>query len=139
MKKVLYLCRGNTDSDHFYFAPELPDNYFAPGQFVIEAKNSQGQLHTLYKFGAMQGGQELELELKPTERGRAYAVDAGANGKFYFKVVAMHRATRYVGQRQEMFEGMPFFRLEPANMQQLEQACKQSEFYFIGSAGGGDA
>ena len=135
MKKVLYLCRGNAESDDFYFAPELPEDYFAPGQFMIEAMSSRGKLHDLYGFSAMQGSQELELELKPSERGKAYVVDAGSNGKFYFKVVAMNRATRYAGQRTEVFEGAPFYRLEPANMQQLEQACRTSEFYFIGSAG----
>ena len=136
MKKVLYLCRGNADSNDFYFAPELPENYFSPGQFVIESKNTRGQMHDLYRFDAMQDNKELELELKPAERGRAYVVDAGANGKFYFKVVAMNRATRYAGKQQGPFDGMPFYRLEPANMQKLEQACLTNEFYFIGSAGG---
>jgi len=139
MKKVLYLCRGVADSDDFYFAPELPENYFALGQFVIESRNTRGDMHDLYRFDAIQGNQELELELKPAERGRAYFVDAGARGKFYFKVVAMNRATRYAGQQQALFDGMPFYRLEPANMQQLEQVCQLTEFYFVGSAGGGDA
>lgn len=139
MKKVLYLCRASENSDDLLFAPELPENYYAPGQFVIEAMSVSGQLHTLYKFSAMQGNQELELELKPTERGRSYAVDAGNNGKFFFKVVAMSRGTRYAGQSNTEFEGMPLYRLEPANMQQLEQACRRRDFYFIGNSGGADA
>lgn len=139
MKKVLYLCRASESSDDLLFAPELPENYYAPGQFVIEAMNTRGQLHTLYKFSAMQGNQELELELKPTERGRSYAVDAGNNGKFFFKVVAMSRGTRYAGQSNIEFDGMPLYRLEPANMQQLEHACRRHDFYFIGNSGGADA
>lgn len=139
MKKVLYLCRASENSDGLLFAPELPENYYAPGQFVIEAMSASGQLHKLYKFSAMQGDQELELDLKPTERGRSYAVDAGSNGKFFFKVVAMSRGTRYAGQSILEFEGMPLYRLEPANMQQLEQACRRRDFYFIGNSGGAGA
>lgn len=48
----------------------------------------------------------------------------------------MSRKTVYAGKLKQQIDGLPLFRLEPANMQQLEQACRQSEFYFTGSDGG---
>ncbi len=136
MKKVLYLCRGITDSHNLFFAPELPEYYFAPGFFIVEATDNLGKLEDIYEFTARQGTQEITLEIKHAENGRAYIVDAGQHGKFYFKAVAMSRSTQYGGSLVSNFEGFPFFRLEPANMQQLEQACRQNDFYFIGSSGG---
>lgn len=136
MKKVLYLCPGSEDSDSLFFAPELPENHYAPGQFFIEARTPAGKPHELYRFAAMQGSQELEFELRPAKNGRSYSVDAGENGKFFFKIVAINRSIRYIGKNQENFDGMPLYRVEPANMQQLEQACRKNDFYFIGSSSG---
>lgn len=135
-KNVLYLCRGTGNSDDFFFAQELPEGFYSPGLFVIEAQTLDGGLHDLYRFAARQGDQVLNLELKATENGRAFVVDAGANGKFYFKAVTMSRNTAYAGRLTQQFDSLPFFRLEPANMQRLEQACRRSDFYFTGSDGG---
>jgi len=135
-KNVLYLCRGAENSDEFFFAQELPEGFYSPGLFVIEARTARGMLHDAYRFAARQGDQVLNLELKATENGRAFVTDAATNGKFYFKAVTMSRETVYAGRLTQQFDGLPFFRLEPANMQQLEQACRQSDFYFTGSDGG---
>ena len=136
MPKVLYLCRGPENSDQLYFASELPDGYFAPGLFIIQGESGQGKLSLTYQFAARQGEQELELDLSASESGRSLVVDAGANGKFYFKAVSMGRGISYAGQLSGIEQRKPLFRLEPANMRQLEQACRTSDFYFIGFGGG---
>lgn len=130
---VLYLCRGAEKSEELFFAQELPDDFYSPGLFVIEAKTVAGRLHNLYRFAARQGGELLDLELRTAKHGRAFIADAGANGKFYFKAVALSRSTVYAGNQQ--FSDLPLFRLEPANMQLLEQACRKSDFYFTGNDG----
>ena len=135
MPSVLYLCRGPEDSDQLFFASELPENYFAPGLFIIQGQSARGKLFGSYRFSARQGEQELELEIAASETGRAFVVDAGANGKFYFKAVTMSRGIGYAGQLAGVEQGKPFFRLEPANMRQLEQACRDRDFYFVGFGG----
>ena len=70
MKKVLYLCRGITDSHNLFFAPELPEYYFAPGFFIVEATDNLGKLEDIYEFTARQGTQEITLEIKHAENGR---------------------------------------------------------------------
>jgi hypothetical protein len=135
MNSVFYLCRSPNDPKSFLFANELPDNYYAPGLFIVEADNRSGVLDERFKFLARQGLQTLNLELQGAERGRSYVVDAGENGKFYFKVIALDRTSRYFGHRSNVFRDMPLYRLEPANMRQLELACVERGFYFIGSAG----
>lgn len=135
MKSVLYLCRGMTTPIEFVFAPELPPNYYSPGQFIIEAHDRRGRLGGAYNFRAFRGDQELVLQLKRAERGRAYVVNAGDNGMFFFKVVALSRLHRYGGSFTDNFEGNPLNRLEPANMSHLERACRMRDFYFVGSSG----
>lgn len=136
MPKVLYLCPGPESSDQLFFASELPENYFAPGIFVIQGKSVRGKPSRSYQFAARQGVQELDLMLASSESGRALVVDAGTNGKFYFKAVTMSRGINYAGLLDGVEKGEPFFRLEPANMRQLEQACSDFDFYFVGFGGG---
>lgn len=136
MPKVLYLCRGPENSDQLYFARELPDGYFAPGLFIIQGESVRGKLSRTYLFAARQGQQELELDLSASEIGRSFVVDAGIIGKFYFKAVTMGRGISYAGQLSGIEQRKPLFRLEPANMRQLERACRATDFYFIGFGGG---
>lgn len=135
MPTVHYLCRSSDNSEHLVFANELPDEYYSPGLFVVEAVNPRGLLGPTFKFLARQGMQVIGLELKRSERGRAYIVNAGEIGIFYFKLVALNRKTRYFGNKVHLFHNMPLFRLEPANMVHLEKACLDRDFYFIGSNG----
>ncbi len=135
MNSVFYLCRSQNDSDQFVFANELPENYYSPGLFIVEAANRRGLLEQGFNFLARQGKQTISLELRRTENGRAYIVDAAHNGKFYFKAIALDRSSRYSGQRRGLFHDMPLYRFEPANMRQLERACIDRDFYFIGSTG----
>lgn len=135
MYSVFYLCRSPEDSKQFVFASELPENYYSPGLFVIEAASRGGRLEQTFNFLARQGQNTMSLELRRSKNGRAYIVDAAHNGKFYFKAVALDINSRYSGQRRWLFHDMPLYRLEPANMQQLESACIDRDFYFIGSAG----
>jgi len=119
----------------FVFANELPVDYYNPGFFVIESINRRGQLEPTYQFLARQGQQTLSLELKQSKKGRAYVVDAGQNGIFYFRAIAFDRNTRYSGKLISLFRNMPLYRLDPANMSQLERACIENDFYFIGGSG----
>ncbi|MCK0509573.1 hypothetical protein [Aromatoleum buckelii] len=135
MRSVFYLCRSPHDPELFLFANELPENYYSPGLFVVEAINRRGMLGPNFKFLARQDRQTMSLELRRSENGRAYMVDAGHNGTFYFKAIALDRKSRYSGQRGDSFNGMSLYRLEPANMRQLERICADRDFYFIGSAG----
>lgn len=135
MNSVFYLCRSPSDPDQFVFASELPDNYYSPGLFVVEAINRGGLLDQGFKFLARQGQQVMSLELRRSENGRAYIVDAAHNGKFYFKAIALDRSSRYSGKRRGLFHDMPLYRFEPANMRQLESACIDRDFYFVGSSG----
>ncbi|MDN2709087.1 hypothetical protein O0880_06570 [Janthinobacterium sp. SUN118] len=135
MNSVFYLCRSPDDPEQFVFADELPNDYYSPGLFVVEASTQAGVVDQIFKFRARQGEQVLELELKRSENGRAYIVNAAKNGTFYFKLVAFKKSSRYVGLRSRVFQDMPLYRIEPANMGQLERACINRDFYFIGSSG----
>lgn len=135
MSSVFYLCRSPSDPGQFVFANELPENYYSPGLFIVEAISRRGLLEQGFKFLARQGQQIMSLELHRSESGRAYVVDAAHNGRFYFKAIALDRNSRYSGQRRSLFHDMPLYRFEPANMRQLERACIDRDFYFIGSAG----
>jgi hypothetical protein len=133
--QYVYLCRGSADSDDMFFAPELPGGYFSPGLFLVEARNSRGKLDDVYGFTARHGEQEIALEINRTENGRSYVVDADQYGKCYFKVVAMSGSTKCGGLLVDNFEGFGLSRLEPVNIQRLEQVCRQQDFYCIGSSG----
>ena len=135
MSPVFYLCRSPNDPKQFLFANELPEHYYSPGLFIVEAVNKRRMLSPSFKFLARQGQQTLSLDLRRSEKGRAYVANAGVNGIFYFKAVALDRTSRYTGRRESFFHDMPMYRLEPANMGQLERACVDRDFYFIGSAG----
>lgn len=135
MKSVFYLCRSPDDPERFVFADELPDNYYSPGLFIVEASARDGAMDPSFKFLARQGERILELDLKRSEEGRAYIVDAAENGKFYFKQVALKKSVRYDGRRISLFHDLPLYRMEPANMGLLERACIERDFYFIGSSG----
>lgn len=135
INSVFYLCRSPSDPYQFVFANELPENYYSPGLFVVEATNRRGSLEQGFKFLARQGQQIMTLSLRRSENGRAYIVDAAHNGIFYFKAIALQKSSRYSGQRLDLFHDMPLYRLEPANMRQLESVCIDRDFYFIGSTG----
>jgi hypothetical protein len=132
---VLYLCRSHNDLYGLLFASELPSNYYSSGIFVIEANNWTGELASAYSFLAKQGQKTLNLTLKFSEVRRVCIVDAGENGIFYFKAIALDRRIKYCGSKGSLFHGKQLYRLEPASMMQLEKACITSDFYFIGSSG----
>lgn len=133
MSKVFYLCGSQDDPRKLVFADELPEDYYAPGMFVVEAKSKGGALSTNFQFAARQGQQLLALELNTTERGRTFKVDANSIGMFYFKLIALNRTVRYAGIRPRSFNNRPLYRVEPANMTLLERACTEHDFYFIGA------
>ena len=135
MNSVFYLCRSPTNPDQFVFANELPENYYSSGLFVVEAVTRRGLQEEVFKFSARQGQQTISLELRRSKSGRSYIVDAAQNGVFYFKAIALDRNSRYSGQRRALFHDMRLYRFEPANMTQLERACIDRDFYFIGSNG----
>ena len=132
---VLYLCQSLDAPERFVFANELPEHHYSPGIFIVEAANRSGTLKPTFNFPARKGVQVMNLELRRVDNGRAYVVDAASNGMFYFKVIALNRNARYSGQRGGVFHDFPLYRLEPANMRQLERACLEHDFYFTGSAG----
>jgi len=135
LASVFYLCHPPEDSDTLVFATELPENFYSPGIFVVEGATRGTRLGPTYKFLAREGQQTLYLELKQIEKGRTYIVDAGHNGAFYFKAISLNRDIRYSGQHQSLFNYFPLYRIQPANMTQLERACIERDFYFIGSSG----
>ena len=138
MPTVFYLCRSPDNSNEFVFANELPEDYYSPGLFVVQSVNPRGLPLQEYTFFARQGMQRLRLNLMRSKDGRAYVVDADINGIFYFKIIRLGNNERYTGSRTRVFNDTPLYRLEPANMMQLERACIERDFYFVGSSGGKD-
>jgi hypothetical protein len=135
MGTVFYLCRNPDEPDSLVFANELPDNFYSPGFFVIEAVSRSGMLGGRFNFLARRGQVTTSFELLQSKNSRVYVVNTVGNGVFYFKAIALARTVRYSGQRGYLFNDMPLYRLEPASMARLERECLVNDFYFIGSAG----
>jgi hypothetical protein len=135
MGAVFYLCRSPDEPESLVFANELPEHFYSPGFFVIEAVSRSGMLGGRFSFLARKGQAKINLELQQSNNSRVYIVDTASNGVFYFKAIALARTLRYSGQRGSLFNDMPLYRLEPANMMRLERECIDHDFYFTGSTG----
>jgi hypothetical protein len=129
--KVHYLCHPPHDSVGFVYAAELPDRYYAPGFFCVEAENARGNVRDAFSFPARLGEQIISAELLQVAR-RTYSVNVEGVGTFYFKLVSLDRRARYIGGRAEEFSGYPLYRVQPANDHYLERACQAHDFYFVG-------
>lgn len=130
--KVHYLCHPPNDSVNFAYAAELPDDYYAPGMFCVEASGASGQLADSFHFPARLGKRLIAPSLiQVTARTYAVNIDELAL-KFFFKLISLDRMSRYVGRESDRFTDWPLFRVQPANTQRLEHACANHDFYFVG-------
>lgn len=130
--KVHYLCHPPDRQIDFVYAAELPSQYYAPGMFCVEAFNTNGHLGDSFDFPALFGEQLITLSLSQVTA-RTYAVDVEKLGmKFFFKLVSLDRAARYIGRESKRFSDFPLFRAQPASSQRLENACIEHNFYFVG-------
>ena len=133
--KVHYLCHPPNDSLNFVYATELPRFYYAPGLFCVESLSSSGSLPETFQFPAQLNQQLINTELTHSTA-RTYVVSVEDLAlKFFFKLVSLDKKSRYVGDDIEHFEGLPLYRVQPANDERLERACLNSDFYFVGFGG----
>lgn len=130
--RVFYLCRTVESRNEFVFPNELPENYYSPGLFVIQ-KKIDNEFSSKYSFAARQGEQLLDLDLVHGNDLRTFKVEVQGIGIYVFKAVSLDREDKYVGNIKSAFLDAPLWRLEPANMLQLERACRMHDFYFVGA------
>jgi hypothetical protein len=129
---VHYLCHPPEDSLNFVYAAELPSDYYSPGIFCVESRNRSGGLHDSYGFLARMGEQMIESTLERTDDRTFSIFIESVSLTFLFKAVILNRAARYIGDEQDRFSDVPFFRMQPVNDQRLERACLEHDFYFVG-------
>jgi len=132
---VHYLCHPPDEMNDFVYASELPNGYYAPGMFCVEASDASGHLAESFQFPARFGDQLITTSLIQVTARTYTAQVEGLAMKFFFKLVSLDRTSRYVGRDPSRFEGFPLFRTQPANTQRLEQACVGHDFYFVGYGG----
>lgn len=129
---VHYLCHPPGDSANFVYAAELPDDYYAPGMFCVEASSLSGTIPESFQFPAQLNKNIVILNLVRVNA-RTYAVELKEVGvRFFFKLISFDRTSRYVGQVPNRFSDYPLLRVQPANFLRLEQACLDYDFYFVG-------
>lgn len=130
--KVHYLCHPPNETNGFVYAAELPNGYYAPGMFCVEASDASGNLAESFEFPARLGKRLITTNLVQVAT-RTYAVDIEELAvKLFFKLVSLDRKSRYEGRSSDRFSGLPLFRAQPANTQRLEQVCVNHDFYFVG-------
>lgn len=133
--KVLYLSFFPPE-DGFLFPNELPDQYFAPGLFVVEAERD-GSLAYRYTFVAMDAGGRVEFDLvrqdeaDPTSN--LYVVRTKQYGSFYFSLVDMNSRYQYRGKKRSLRDHGELKIAVTLDSQKLERVCQNFDFYFIGS------
>lgn len=122
MKPVFYLCNYE---DGLVFAKELPDDYFTLGTFFFEG-NDDG-----YLFEAMDKGKEISLTLqkKNNNKYKYFAETPYGICEFTAEDVNLN----YVGKNESLFNHK--LNILIPNEIQLEQLCRDEDFYFIGSSG----
>lgn len=136
---VHYLCHPPRDSLNFVYASELPANYYAPGQFCIEAANRGGRPYGSYSFLARFQGELVEQRLELISS-RTFSVTVFPIAqRFFFKAVSFNRTARYIGDEVRWFSDVPLMRLQPASDRRLEAACQEYDFYFVGFGGQGSS
>jgi hypothetical protein len=126
--QVFYLCHHSTLENGLIFPSELDEGeYGYAGFFVVE--ENQGELRGQYLFDAIQNSQKSTLTLK--KRDNNTFVAKAEEGIFYFMAHPIKEF--YVGKKCELQNHNPLWLLEPLLRNQLENACQNHNFYFVGA------
>lgn len=136
MNKFIYYLSYYNEKFGFLFPDELPDNYYAPGLFLIEVDNNNNFLHT-YTFDAMDNGKRTTLELTCTNKehnSSLYVVRTKHYGSFWFNLERIHFGLVYIGKNKLMADHNNLAVLISTDSNKLEKVCKEYNFYFIGKA-----
>ena len=132
---VYYLCFLGERSG-FLFPDELPQNYYSPGLFLITPEQDDTYAYS-YSFDAMDNGRRISLSLVRADEGNPmsalYVVRTKKYGSFWFDLRRINPLLRYIGNRQQLSKHGDFSVATTTNADKLERACKNFNFYFIGS------
>jgi hypothetical protein len=134
MKSILYLSIFH-DENYLVFPSALPENYYAPGNFVIESRYDN--LDESYLFLAVDN--EIEVPLTLTRiRDRFYKAISPDNSEYFFSVHSIdefwwHFSSPF-GERLRLKHNpsAEFCILQPTDHNKLEAAALMKKFYFVG-------
>lgn len=121
--------------DSFLFPQELPENYYAPGLFIIE-QNQTNEFNFRYTFDAMDNGKRVSLSMtRANENDRSstlYVVKTEHYGSFWFNFELINPHIKYTGNKQELLNHNNFGIALTTDSNKLERICHDFNFYFIG-------
>lgn len=120
----------------FLFPEELPENYYAPGLFIIE-QNQTHEFGFRYTFDAMDNGTRVSLSMvRANENDRnstLYVVKTEYYGSFWFNLELINPHIKYKGKKQELLNHNNLGIALTTDSNKLERICHDFNFYFIGN------
>jgi hypothetical protein len=130
VRNVWYLCHSAEDPPGMVFPSELPDHYYSPGVFYIEW---DGRSEEPYRFRHRQQGQDSASVLLYQGNG-LFSVPDSPVGRFWFFAEKPHyKFRKYIGASQALSQHGSFWRLFELWPDRHELACREQDFYFLGS------
>jgi hypothetical protein len=136
MNGIVYYLSFFSEQAGFVFPDELPKNYYSPGLFLI-LPEQDGIYTNSYTFDAMDNGRRVSLSLVRANEGNPqstlYVVKTKNYGSFWFDLREINQRFRYIGNRSQLFNHRDFSSVLSTDTDKLERACKNFNFYFIGS------
>lgn len=136
MSDIVYYLSFLAERSGFLFPDELPVNYYSPGLFLVQP-SEDGSYKYGYSFDAMDNGQRVSLNLirvdEDNPRSFLYVVRTKSYGSFWFDLREINPQFRYIGHRQQLSNHRDFSVAISTDEYKLERACRDFNFYFIGS------
>lgn len=136
MKAIVYYLSYYSEQQGFLFPNELPNNYYSPGLFIVEASDN-GTFYYEYTFDAMDNGNRISLKLSRANEGdpssTLYVVRTKNYGSFWFNLESINQLIRYIGRNPKLGNHNYMAVAVTTDSDKLERVCKNYNFYFIGS------
>jgi hypothetical protein len=143
IRPVWYLCVSDTIQYGLLFPNELEENYYSPGYFVI----TREQKAEKFSLKAVRDGEPIETVLVPDQElgdTPLYRVEVKGIGVFVFLARPLPPYERwvpapefseykYIGHFEPLKSHGHFWLLMPANEDFFEAACREKNFFFVGT------
>lgn len=127
------MIRHPSQSQALVYPIELENNnYVGVGMFILFG-GASSEPEQSYRFDAIYGEEIINLNLVQTRRGKnSFLVVAPRIGNMEFLAHRMPNDTRYIGFQSELKNQVAIRRILPKYPEQLNEICKNHNFYFVG-------
>jgi len=130
---VHYLIRHPTNGTGLIYPSDVDDaTYVGFGAFYFLGLPGS-RVAESYRFYAIQGEETIQIPLRPFRRSRSFfRAEVPAVGAFVFYAQPIARKPAYIGSSDSASNLSALRRLRSWQPHDLDRACREHQFYFVG-------